>query len=327
MIAYVLVVSSLSLVQTCRYIFTAHLILVDHRDFVRRSLGFALVAHTFKFSDKTRWIDPLLNALISCLIRLFYIHRIWRMTNKWWVPAPLVLVQLGICVAQGWLVAGVYLHHERRYVTVENVAFDLAIIGSTVLDLVLASILGYLVLNSRTGVRYLDKFLERIAIFFWSCAIPPALLMIPAVVIYHVATSRLAALWCTICIATSIKLYHHSLLRSLNSRDRHQKRLQHEREAFNDANFRSDISQSLRQELGGTAADTDRMRTSVASTAVSHHTVSVPNYSLPLNSSKTRFLSSKSLVHNNYLPPTLSSISQSPTPGDGTDFPESFMKD
>ena len=95
------------------------------------------------------------------------------------------------------------------------------------------------ILRSRTGIGYLDRFLGRIVVFLWSCAIPPALLMIPAVIIYQVETSHLASVWCGCCLALSARLYCHSLMRSLNSRDRLKGRLQQEREVFNSCEAQS----------------------------------------------------------------------------------------
>lgn len=79
--------------------------------------------------------------------------------------------------------------------------------------------------RARTGIARLDRFLERLVLFFWSTALPPALAMVPAVILYHVNSSRLNGSWCAVCLATSAKLYCHSLLRTLNSRDRLRDRL------------------------------------------------------------------------------------------------------
>lgn len=89
------------------------------------------------------------------------------------------------------------------------------------------------ILRSRTGIEYLDRFLRRIVLLLWSGTIPPMFSMIPAVVIYHIIQNRLGGAWCACCLAMVTKLYCHSLMRSLNSRDRLKGRLQQEREAFN----------------------------------------------------------------------------------------------
>ncbi|KAG8770160.1 hypothetical protein FRC16_006435 [Serendipita sp. 398] len=152
------------------------------------------------------------------------------MARKLWILLPLVCFQLAIFACQIWLVVKVHLHYDQRYVVIGNVAFDLSTIGSMILDIILCSILCFYVLRSRSGIDYLDRFLERIVIFFWSCTIPPTLTAIPAVVVYHVLTSRVGSSWCALLLAMGAKLYHHSLLRSLNSRDRHRARLESERD-------------------------------------------------------------------------------------------------
>ncbi|KAG8837470.1 hypothetical protein FRC18_009208 [Serendipita sp. 400] len=214
-IGYVLLVSVLSVAQTFRYIFLANFVLIHHKDIL---------------SLRTRWVDPLLNALISATVRSFFIHRTYTMARKLWILLPLVCFQLAIFACQIWLVVKVHLHYDQRYVVIGNVAFDLSTIGSMILDIMLCSILCFYVLRSRSGIDYLDRFLERIVIFFWSCTIPPTLTAIPAVVVYHVLTSRVGSSWCALLLAMGAKLYHHSLLRSLNSRDRHRARLESERD-------------------------------------------------------------------------------------------------
>lgn len=92
----------------------------------------------------------------------------------------------------------------------------------------------YGLFKSRTGVKYLDRFITHIMLSFWICAIPPAFAMIPAVVLYNVVTSTPGSAWSAFCLATSGKLYCHALLRSLNSRGRFRNQLSHVREAINE---------------------------------------------------------------------------------------------
>jgi hypothetical protein len=102
--------------------------------------------------------------------------------------------------------------------------------------------------RARTGIAHLDRILERLVLFFWSTALPPALVMIPAVVLYHVNSSRLNGSWCAVCLATSAKLYCHSLLRTLNSRDRLRDRLR--KNSFSE--FHTDVLQDHIQGIGRT---------------------------------------------------------------------------
>jgi hypothetical protein len=92
----------------------------------------------------------------------------------------------------------------------------------------------YGLFKSRTGIRYLDRFITHIMLSFWTCAIPPAFVMIPAVVLYNVVTSTPGSAWTAFWLATSGKLYCHALLRSINSREHFRDRLSRAREAINE---------------------------------------------------------------------------------------------
>jgi hypothetical protein len=156
----------------------------------------------------------------------------------------------------GWIYSLYVYFSVGWYAHVLNViAVDLSTVGALCLDILLAAIRALLIcpqvelltyisivciciLRSRTGIDYLDRFLNRIVVFLWSCSIPPVLLMIPAVVIYHAVQNRLGSVWCGVCLAMSAKLYCHSLMRSLNSRDRLKGQLQQDREVFNSSEAR-----------------------------------------------------------------------------------------
>jgi len=92
----------------------------------------------------------------------------------------------------------------------------------------------YGLFKSWTGIKYLDRFITHIMLFPWTCAIPPAFVIIAAVVLYNVVTSTPGSAWSAFCLATSGKLHCHALLRSLNSYDRFRDRLSHVREAINE---------------------------------------------------------------------------------------------
>lgn len=141
-IVYVLLASGLAGAQTARYIYIAHLAVDEQTD---------------PLTIRSRWLEPLLTAIISCLVRLFFIYRVYRMVPKLLLAASLLFAQALILTCQIWLTVRVFCRWDSRYILAGDLAFDLSTVGSLILDIVLAIILCVSILRSRTGITYLDR--------------------------------------------------------------------------------------------------------------------------------------------------------------------------
>jgi len=120
-IACVIFVSLLALAQTVRYVYLAYIVSVVRQDIVSNLHSVLIGAHRHsKFSVPSRWLDPLLTALMSDLAKAFFIYRTYRSIRSLLLLILLCVIQALISAAQIWTVIGIYAHPEVRYITKGN---------------------------------------------------------------------------------------------------------------------------------------------------------------------------------------------------------------
>jgi hypothetical protein len=113
--------------QTARYIFVTIYMAVLQRDVVCIVECFTVNSSNsvLQLTLASRWVEPLLNTVISCLVRGFFIHRTYKTTKSLLLVSPLIVFQVVIFVWQIWLVVDVATHYMTSYIVITNVACEL----------------------------------------------------------------------------------------------------------------------------------------------------------------------------------------------------------
>ncbi|TFY74411.1 hypothetical protein EWM64_g9601 [Hericium alpestre] len=179
--AYVVVLVLLSALQTSLIVYKQWIVLVMHKRWS---------------SSPLNWSQLFVNGLLCSVCETFLIRRCWKATKRnTWVLVFLVLIGLIVFGANLYLAIGI--GQVSKYEVPNNdpldsdwyfptaFAFNLWIVGSLALDVIVTSILMVYLWQSKTGLGYLDKALKHIISITWESAALPCATMVITTGLYH----------------------------------------------------------------------------------------------------------------------------------------------
>ncbi|KAF8301476.1 hypothetical protein DL93DRAFT_502485 [Clavulina sp. PMI_390] len=153
---------------------------------------------------------PIGSGIVSCLVQLFFVFRIWKLSKKYTMPiiiAAITLAQCAFSIVTGGLTKGF------KYIRDFLPGFWL--IGSILADILICVTLVRILWQSQTGFKDTDSVVLRlIRLSIESAAVPVFCAAIKLALIYSYQDNR----HLVFCVVLG-RLYSNSLLAMLNCRD------------------------------------------------------------------------------------------------------------
>lgn len=156
---------------------------------------------------------PVGSGVVSCIVQLFFVYRIWKLSRKWTMPIIISVVTLAQCAFA--IVTGVIAVHNKTFHYIRDFLPGFWLVGSIIADILICATLVRILWQSQTGFKDTDGVVLRlIRLSVESAAVPVIAATIKLALIYSYEDNR----HLVFCVLLG-RLYSNSLLAMLNCRD------------------------------------------------------------------------------------------------------------
>ncbi|KAJ7132208.1 hypothetical protein C8R44DRAFT_45007 [Mycena epipterygia] len=161
-------------------------------------------------------VEVLFNGLTALLVQSFLTVRVWRLSegNKWLTGAALLLIfaEFGCVLAYVALSLPLDTFAELTSLKALSITVNALAAGG---DVLIAAILCFLLLRSRTGFKRSDTIIKKLVVFFINTGLITSLFAIASLISITVAPTTFIYIFFFFCMG---RLYSNSLLAILNAR-------------------------------------------------------------------------------------------------------------
>jgi hypothetical protein len=167
-------------------------------------------------------VQIIFNAIVECLVQMFYARRVYVVSKSIIIPAIIVLLGVnGLILACLFVVRAIAVKAWSRYTSL--IALTCIGLGSSIVaDSLIAFSMCWFLYHKRTGFARTDSMIMTLMSYSINSGLVTCLLTIGVLITFSVNTSSM--LW-TIFYWPMSKAYTNSLLAMLNSRDHIRERL------------------------------------------------------------------------------------------------------
>ncbi|KII84151.1 hypothetical protein PLICRDRAFT_371772 [Plicaturopsis crispa FD-325 SS-3] len=194
---------------------SAHLVMISHTVYHYLIRG---------FDDRTGlrtmiWsvlLEALFTGVTGALVQIFYVHRIWRLSNRNTFLAVVILALVLATAGCGtaWVIVSMQMDTFTNLLTINPLTLSINALTAAA-DIIIASSLVYILLNSRTGFRRSDTMITKLVVFTVNTGLLTSLCAISSLIAIAVSPDTLIYAAFYFCIG---RLYANSLLATLNAR-------------------------------------------------------------------------------------------------------------